>query len=492
MILMDFHEMEASRIVSGIRKCEFSARDVVSDCIARMRALEPSLNAIITPLAEEALARAECIDGVVSSGGDPGPLCGVPVIVKDNMCMRGVRTTCGSRILGNWKPPYDATIVELLEKAGAVVIGKSNMDEFAMGSSTEHSAFGPTSNPRDTDRVPGGSSGGSAASVAAGYAPISLGSDTGGSIRQPAAFCGVHGLKPTYGLVSRWGLVAFASSLDQIGPFARSVSDMALVMDVIARYDPRDSTCRPGERPGYRESIKAPSAGGKRVGMVREFRGGALDPDLERSLEKTASMLASSGAEIVDVSLPISAVYGLPCYYIIAPAEASSNLARFDGVRYGMREEASDLVSQFLKTRSVGFGEEVQRRILTGTFALSSGYYDAYYLLAMKVRRRICAEFTRAFEGADIILMPATPSLPFLKGELIDDPISMYMSDVFTLPVNLAGLPGMTVSTGTNSSGLPLSVQLVAPRLGDARLLELAAVIENSVGQPKVASGGVS
>ncbi|MDO9508018.1 MAG: Asp-tRNA(Asn)/Glu-tRNA(Gln) amidotransferase subunit GatA [Thermovirgaceae bacterium] len=488
---MLFHEMEASSIASGIREGEFTAKDVVVDCLARMRALEPVLNALITPLSENALAKAVGIDAAVSSGKDPGSLCGVPVVIKDNMCARGVRTTCGSRILGDWKPPYDATVVDLLEKAGAVVIGKSNMDEFAMGSSTEHSAFGPTSNPRDTDRVPGGSSGGSAASVAAGYAPIALGSDTGGSIRQPAAFCGIHGLKPTYGLVSRWGLVAFASSLDQIGPFARSVSDIALVMDTIARYDPRDSTCRPGDRPGYRESIKAPTVRGKRVGIVREFQGGSLDPDLGRSIENTASMLASSGAEIVDVSLPESAAYGLPCYYIIAPAEASSNLARFDGVRYGLREDAADLITQFIRTRSKGFGEEVQRRILTGTFALSSGYYDAYYLLALKVRRRICVEFADAFEAADVILMPATPSLPFRKGELIDDPISMYMSDVFTLPVNLAGLPGMTVSTGMNDSGLPLSVQLVAPRWEDSRLLEFAAVIEAWAGRPGVASGGV-
>ncbi len=488
---MIFHEMEASRIASGIRDGEFTARDVVGDCLARMQALEPVLNALITPLSEKAIAKAESIDKAVSSGKSPGPLGGVPVVVKDNMCTRGVRTTCGSRILGDWKPPYDATVIELLEKAGAVVIGKSNMDEFAMGSSTEHSAFGPASNPRDTDRVPGGSSGGSAASVAAGYVPIALGSDTGGSIRQPAAFCGVHGLKPTYGLVSRWGLVAFASSLDQIGPFARSVSDMALVMDVIASYDHKDSTCRPGGRPVFSESIKEPSVKGKKVGIVREFQNGTLDGDIERSIENTASMLSSSGAEIVDISLPESAAYGLPCYYIIAPAEASSNLARFDGVRYGLREEAPDLISQFLRTRSAGFGEEVQRRILTGTFALSSGYYDAYYLLALKVRRRICVEFTQAFEAADVILMPATPSLPFRKGEFIDDPISMYMSDVFTLPVNLAGLPGMTVSTGMNASGLPLSVQIVAPRWADSRLLEFAAVIEAWAGRPGISSGGV-
>lgn len=488
---MNFHEMEASRIASGVRCGEFRAVDVISDCIERINLLEPSINALITPLEEKALAAASDVDSSVISGKDPGLLCGVPVVVKDNMCTRGIRTTCGSRILGDWRPPYDAAAVEFLRNAGAVILGKSNMDEFAMGSSTEHSAFGPTSNPRDITRVPGGSSGGSAASVAAGYAPISLGSDTGGSIRQPAAFCGVHGIKPTYGLVSRRGLVAFASSLDQIGPFARSVKDIALVLDVIARHDPGDSTCSPGDRPSYSNSVKDPSVRGKRVGLVREFRGGALDRDIERSMDAAASMLASSGAEIVDVSLGVSAEFGLPCYYIIAPAEASSNLARFDGVRYGMREEASDLVSQFIRTRSSGFGEEVKRRILTGTFALSSGYYDAYYLLALKVRRRICSEFAAAFRAADIILMPATPTLPFGKGELVDDPISMYMSDVFTLPVNLAGLPGMTLSTGTTSSGLPLGVQLVAPRFQEADLLEFAAVAEAFFGRPGIASGGV-
>ncbi|HRV71199.1 MAG TPA: Asp-tRNA(Asn)/Glu-tRNA(Gln) amidotransferase subunit GatA [Thermovirgaceae bacterium] len=487
---MAFNEMDAARIASGIREAEFSAREVIQSSISRIRSLEPTLNAIITPLFEEALSRADRVDRIISEGGNPGPLGGVPVVVKDNMCMKGIPTTCGSRILEGWKPPYDASVVSSLEEAGAVIIGKSNMDEFAMGSSTEHSAYGPTSNPRDTGRVPGGSSGGSAASVAAGYVPIALGSDTGGSIRQPAAFCGVHGLKPTYGLVSRWGLVAFASSLDQIGPFARSISDMALVLDVISNNDPRDSTCSSSERPSFSDCIKDPSVRGKKVGIVREFIGGSLDPSLKGAIEKTASMLEASGAEIVDVALPMSGEYGLPCYYIIAPAEASSNLSRFDGVRYGMRAEASDLITQYIKTRGSGFGEEVQRRILTGTFALSSGYYDAYYLLALKVRRLICSEFARAFERADVILMPASPTLPFRKGELVDDPISMYMSDVFTLPVNLAGLPGITVFTGFEGSGLPLGVQLVAPRFQDSRLLEFAGVIESWAGRPGISPGG--
>lgn len=487
---MRYELMDASSIASAVTRGEVSAVEAVSASLDRIGSLEPRLNALITVMEERALERAAYVDGQVASGCDPGPLAGVPVVVKDNMCTRGVRTTCGSRILGDWKPPYDAAVVELFEKAGAVIVGKSNMDEFAMGSSTEHSYFGPASNPRDISRVPGGSSGGSAASAAAGYVPIALGSDTGGSIRQPAAFCGVHGLKPTYGMVSRWGLVAFASSLDQIGPFGRSVGDIALAMDVISSHDPRDSTCSRRERPSFRDGASSPAVKGMRIGIVREFLEGPLDPSLKRSIEGTASVLVSSGCAMVEVSLEESASFGLPCYYIIAPAEASSNLARFDGVRYGFREEAPDLVSQFTRTRSSGFGEEVKRRILTGTFVLSSGYYDAYYLTALKVRKRICEEFDRAFRSVDVILMPVAPSLPFRKGDLLDDPISMYMSDVFTLPVNLAGLPGMTVFTGLEPSGLPTSVQLVAPRWQDRRLVECAAVIEERFGCPPVAEGG--
>ncbi len=488
---MKFDGLDASQTASAVAKGELSAVDVVTASLQRIKRLEPQLNALITVMEHEALERAALLDLKVASGGDPGPLAGVPVIVKDNMCTHGVRTTCGSRMLEKWIPPYDASVVGYLQCAGAVIIGKSNMDEFAMGSSTEHSAFGPTSNPIDTSRVPGGSSGGSAASVAAGYVPLALGSDTGGSIRQPAAFCGVHGLKPTYGLVSRWGLVAFASSLDQIGPFSRSVADIALAMDVIAVPDPRDPTCRRGERPSFRNLVENPDLKGTRIGVVREFLGDSLHPDLRQAISEAESFLASSGCGIVDISLADSASFGLPCYYIIAPAEASSNLARFDGVRYGHREDAENLVCQYTRTRASGFGEEVKRRILTGTFALSSGYYDAYYLTALKARKKISDEFERAFSSADIILMPATPSLPFRKGELMDDPISMYMSDVFTLPVNLAGLPGMTVYAGLNAEGLPLSVQIVAPRWEDSRLINCAAILEQYFGRPSSAMGGV-
>ncbi|MGB4209176.1 MAG: Asp-tRNA(Asn)/Glu-tRNA(Gln) amidotransferase subunit GatA [Thermovirgaceae bacterium] len=487
---MSREPMGAAAIASAVAGRECLAVEVVSASLERIAAQEPRLNALITVMADRALERAARIDGLVASGSDPGPLAGVPVVVKDNLCTRGVRTTCGSRMLENWKPPYDAAVVEMLQGAGAVIVGKSNMDEFAMGSSSEHSRFGPVSNPRDPSRVPGGSSGGSAASVAAGYVPIALGSDTGGSIRQPAAFCGVHGFKPTYGSVSRWGLVAFASSLDQVGPFSRSVVDMALTMDVIYGCDPRDSTSREGERPRFIEGALNPSIKGMRIGVVREFREGSLEQPLTKAIEDAALALGESGCALAEVTLEESVAFGLPCYYIISPAEASSNLARFDGTRYGLRMDAPDFVSQLFLTRNVGFGDEVKRRILTGSFVLSSGYYDAFYATALKVRKKICAEFDRAFASVDVILMPTVPSLPFRKGDFDDDPVGMYKSDLFTLPVNLAGLPGMTVFTGLERSGLPTSVQIVAPRWQDQRLIECAAVIEEKFGRPPVAAGG--
>ena len=486
---MKSESMDAAVIASAVagRKC--SAVEVVSASLERITAQEPRLNALITVMADRALERAAFIDRQVASGGDPGPLAGVPVVVKDNLCTLGVRTTCGSRMLENWNPPYDADVVEMLERAGSVIVGKSNMDEFAMGSTSEHSCFGPVSNPRDLSRVPGGSSGGSAASVAAGYVPIALGSDTGGSIRQPAAFCGVHGLKPTYGAVSRWGLVAFASSLDQVGPFSRSVVDMALTMDVIYGRDPRDSTSNERGRPRFSERALNPSVRGMRVGIVREFREGVLEQPLAKAIEDAALALGESGCTMADVSLEESVTFGLPCYYIISPAEASSNLARFDGTRYGLRKDGPDFVSQLQRTRGAGFGDEVKRRILTGSFVLSSGYYDAFYTTALKVRKKICAEFDRIFASVDVILMPTVPSFPFRKGDFDGDPVGMYKSDLFTLPVNLAGLPGMTVFTGLERSGLPTSVQLVAPRWQDQRLIECAAVIEEKFGRPPVATG---
>lgn len=478
----------AVEIAAAVRRGEVSVTEMVKASLEVIERKEPMVKALLTVMRVEALSRAKALDEALARGEDIGPLGGVPVIVKDNMCTEGVRTTCASRILEDWVPPYDATVVRLLEEAGAVIIGKANMDEFAMGSSTEHSAFMATSNPWDFSRVPGGSSGGSAAAAAAGYAPITLGSDTGGSIRQPGAFCGVYGLKPTYGMVSRFGLIAYASSLDQIGPFARTVEDLALCMNVIARPDPHDATCSHRERPDFLEALKVEDLKGKKVGLVKEFAEYDIDPEIREAMDRTRQALEAKGAEIVEVSLPTIG-YVLPAYYIIAPAEASSNLARFDGVKYGIREEAGSLMDLYLKTRGRGFGPEVKRRILTGTYVLSSGYYDAYYNRALKVKKVVTREFDRAFGEVDMLLMPASPTLPFKKGENVDDPLKMYMVDVFTLPMNLAGLPGLSVNTGYTAEGLPLGVQLIGPRWGESTLLGAANVLEKVFGVPRIAGG---
>lgn len=485
---MDLCTRSATEIARAIREGEFSVRHVVEAFLEVIERKESMVNALLTLNRVEALSRAQALDEALARGEDIGPLGGVPVIVKDNMCTEGIRTTCASRILEDWVPPYDASVVRFLEEAGAVILGKANMDEFAMGSSTEHSAFMVTSNPWDFTRVPGGSSGGSAAAAAAGYAPLTLGSDTGGSIRQPGAFCGVYGFKPTYGLVSRFGLVAYASSLDQIGPFARTVEDLALCLNVISRPDPRDATCSHRARPDYLEALKTEDLKGKKVGLVREFAEYDIDPEIRSAMEKTRKVLEEKGAEIVDVSLPTIG-YVLPAYYIIAPAEASSNLARFDGVRYGLSQEANSLLDLYLKTRGKGFGPEVKRRILTGTYVLSSGYYDAYYNRALKVKKVVTREFDRAFDEVDLLLMPASPTLPFKKGENMDDPLKMYMTDVFTLPMNLAGLPGLSVNTGYTEEGLPLGVQLIGPRWGEMAILGAANVLEKVFGVPEIAGG---
>lgn len=487
---MDLYTLSANEISRKVRSGEISALEAVRSSLERIEAQEKDLNALITRVDERALEKAQEVDNMIAAGEDPGLLAGVPVVIKDNMCVKGIRTTCASRILGEWKPPYTATAVSELEKEGAIVLAKANMDEFAMGSSTEHSAFGPCSNPWDRDRVPGGSSGGSAASVAAGYAPIALGSDTGGSIRQPAAFCGTCGLKPTYGLVSRWGLVAFASSLDQIGPFARSIDDIALALQVISKPDPGDSTCSPLERPDYLSALDQASLKGKKIGLVKEFLDYDVDPEIRGSVEKAIEIARTEGAEIVEVSLPAMIRYGLATYYIIAPAEASSNLARYDGVRYGISSEAEDLIELYLKTRRTGFGEEVKRRILTGTYVLSSGYYDAYYLTAQKVRQIMKNEFKEAFSKVDAIFMPTAPTPAFKKGELLNDPIQMYMADVFTLPINMAGLPGLSINAGYSNSGLPLGVQLIGPKWGEMQLLATASILEKSFGKALIAGGG--
>jgi aspartyl-tRNA(Asn)/glutamyl-tRNA(Gln) amidotransferase subunit A len=406
-------------------------------------------------------------------------LAGVPVAVKDNLCIRGVPTTCSSKILAGWRPPYTATAVERMVAAGAIVIGKTNLDEFAMGSSTENSAFGPTRNPHDPSRVPGGSSGGSAAAVAAGFAPLALGSDTGGSIRQPAALCGVVGAKSTYGTVSRYGLVAFASSLDQVGPFALTVGDAALLLDVIAGPDPRDSTSIPTPFAPV-SPVVASGVQGLRVGLIEELvEAQGVQPEVRAAVERAAAALELAGATVGRVKVP-STEYGLAAYYLIAPAEASSNLARYDGVRYGMRVDEADLATMNASTRDAGFGAEVKRRIMLGTYALSAGYYDAYYGQAQRVRTLIIRDFARAYEEFDVLLSPTAPTVAFPLGEKSADPLAMYLSDVCTIPTNLAGHAAMSVPFGEGKGGLPIGVQVLAPALGEAAMFRTAAVLEGA------------
>ena len=402
----------------------------------------------------------------------------MPVALKDNMCTRGVATTCSSKILEGWLPPYDATVVRRLTAAGAIVIGKTNLDEFAMGSSTENSAFGPTRNPHDISRVPGGSSGGSAAAVAAGFAPLGFGSDTGGSIRQPAALCGVVGVKTTYGAVSRYGLVAFASSLDQIGPFSTTVDDAALALEVIAGHDPMDSTSIPEPFPRLREVLDR-GVEGLRVGRITDLPSGA-DPDVIERLEAAFDALGAAGAKIVDVEVP-AFTYGLTAYYLIAPAEASSNLARYDGVRYGLRVDAPDTNAMYMATRHEGFGAEVKRRIMLGTYALSAGYYDAYYGKALRVRRLISDDFARAYEHADVLLTPTSPTVAFPVGAKTDNPLAMYLCDTYTIPSNLSGHPGMSVPFGTGADDLPVGVQVLASTRGEPTMFQVAAELERAM-----------
>jgi aspartyl-tRNA(Asn)/glutamyl-tRNA(Gln) amidotransferase subunit A len=465
----------ALEIARDVRGGARSAREVVEEHLAAIAFREGELHAFNLVLADEARARADEVDRRVAAGEDPGPLAGVPVAVKDNLCTRGVPTTCSSRILDGWRPPYDATVVTRLREAGAVLVGKTNMDEFAMGSSTENSAFGPTRNPRDPSRVPGGSSGGSAAAVAAGFAAVALGSDTGGSIRQPAALCGVVGLKPTYGLVSRYGLVAFASSLDQIGPLGATVADAALALEVIAGHDPADSTSIPQPPPAL-AGVLSDGVDGLRIGIVRELMGG-IDADVAARVAAAAAALEAAGAKVDEASVPALGL-GLSAYYLIATAEASSNLARYDGVRYGLRVDGEDITAMYGATRAAGFGAEVKRRIMLGTYALSAGYYDAYYGQAQRVRTLVIRDFEAAYASYDLLLTPTTPSTAFLLGAKTDNPLAMYLSDVCTIPSNLAGHPAVSVPYGTGDDGLPVGVQLLAPALGEATMLRAAAVLE--------------
>ncbi len=454
----------ARAIAVAVRTGERSARAVTEAALADVAARDDGIHAFLTVLRDEALAAADAVDAIVAAGGDPGPLAGVPIALKDNLCTRGIVTTCGSKILDGWRPPYDATVVDLLHRAGGIALGKTNMDEFAMGSSTENSAFGPTRNPHDTDKVPGGSSGGSAAAVAAGFVPLSLGSDTGGSIRQPAALCGVVGMKPTYGRVSRYGLVAFASSLDQIGPFARTVEDAALLYDVMAGHDPLDSTSLPVDAPSTLETLEH-GVEGVRVGVCGDLIEGCA-PDVRARVQQAAEALSAAGAKVEEVSVPEFA-FGLSAYYLIAPAEASSNLARYDGVRYGLRIDAEDAAAMNTATRTAGFGDEVKRRIMLGA-------------QAQRVRTMVMQAFDRAYTSFDVLLGATAPSTAFGIGELVDDPMSMYMNDICTIPSNLAGHPAVSVPFGSGDDGLPVGVQVLAPALAEALLLRVAWVLESA------------
>jgi aspartyl-tRNA(Asn)/glutamyl-tRNA(Gln) amidotransferase subunit A len=464
-------------IAAAVRGGDRPAADVVDEHLAAIEAREAEIHAFNLVLGEEARHAAVAIDRRVAAGEDPGPLAGVPIALKDNLCTEGIPTTCSSRILEGWRPPYDATVVERLADAGAIVIGKTNLDEFAMGSSTENSAFGPTRNPHDTSRVPGGSSGGSAAAVAAGFAGLGLGSDTGGSIRQPAALCGVVGMKPTYGRVSRYGLVAFASSLDQIGPLSRTVADAALLYQAIAGHDPRDATSIP-------EPVADVSAGlaegvaGMRVGVVTELcEAEGIQADVIGRVRQAIDALEGAGAKVEEVSVP-AVVYGLTAYYLINPAEASSNLARYDGVRYGLRVDAPTTGEMYDRTRTAGFGAEVERRIMLGTYALSAGYYDAFYGKAQRVRTLIIRDLDAAYERFDVLVGPTAPSTAFPFGAKTADPLTMYLNDVCTIPSNLSGHPAISIPFGTGDDGLPVGVQVMAPALGEAAMFRAAAAVE--------------
>lgn len=468
--------LSVSAVGELLRQRKLSSVELTEQTLRRIEETEPRIHAFLTVCREEALAQAREADRRRAQGED-GPLLGVPVALKDVIVTRGIRTTAASRILEHYVPPYDATVVERLRAAGAVCLGKLNCDEFAMGSSTENSAFGPTRNPWDPSRVPGGSSGGSAAAVAAGQCFASLGSDTGGSIRQPAACCGIVGLKPTYGRVSRYGLIAYASSLDQIGPMTRTVPDAAILLEAIAGWDRADATSSTAEVPKYYAQL-APLVQDLRIGLPREFFGAGLQAEIREAIDACVRLLEKNGASVREVSLPHSA-YAVPTYYMIATAEASSNLARFDGVRYGLRVgEEGGLQAMYSLTRSRGFGAEVKRRIMLGTYALSAGYYDAYYLKALKVRTLIRRDFEQAYERVDLLLTPTTPTTAFRLGEKVDDPLQMYLSDVYTISANLAGLPAISLRCGFDAGGLPIGLQLIGRDFDEQTLLNVAYLIE--------------
>jgi aspartyl-tRNA(Asn)/glutamyl-tRNA(Gln) amidotransferase subunit A len=473
---MKLNELAAHEIHSLLKKKEVSVVEIVDAVLARIDKVDDRLNAFITVNDVEARQQARQIDEEISRGREILPLTGIPVAVKDSICIKGMKTTCASRILDNFYPPYDATVIEKMREAGMIFIGKTNMDEFAMGSSTENSCFGPTRNPLNPDTVPGGSSGGSAAAVAAGEATLALGSDTGGSIRQPAAFCGVVGLKPTYGLISRFGLVAFASSLDQIGPITRDVRDCSLLMNLICGHDPRDSTSVAINIPDYTDSLLNDVRGVK-IGIPIEYFGEGVDREVAEAIERATELLGKYGAIIERVSLPHTE-YAIATYYLIATAEASSNLARYDGVSYGQRQNCDNALEMYEKTREAGFGDEVKRRIMLGTYVLSAGYYETYYLKAQQVRALIRDDFKKAFQKFDCLLTPTSPTTAFRIGEKIDDPLKMYLSDIFTAPVNLAGLPAISIPCALDSSGSAIGLQLIAKPFNEEMLLRVAYTFE--------------
>ena len=467
--------LEESR--GAIDKGDITPSDLTNDVLQRISGVEEKVRAYVTVNSEEALIQAKAAGERLKKGGKQA-LTGIPIAIKDNICTEGVRTTCSSKILENFIPPYESSVTEKLKESGYILIGKTNLDEFAMGSSTENSAFGHTRNPWDISRVPGGSSGGSAAAVAADMCIAALGSDTGGSIRQPAAFCGVVGLKPTYGRVSRYGLVAFASSLDQIGPITKTVKDSAILLNIISGHDPYDSTSANLPVPDY-TSVLGESIKGIKIGIPKEFFAKGLDSEVEDSVKKAVKELESLGALPVEISLPHTG-YAVAVYYILATSEASSNLARYDGVKYGLRVEGEDLLDMYMKTREAGFGAEVKRRIILGTYALSSGYYDAYYKKAQQVRTLIKQDFDKAFEKVDAIVTPTTPTPAFKAGEKTDDPLQMYLADIFTISVNLAGVPGISIPCGFTSDNLPIGLQIIGKHFDEETILKISYAYEQS------------
>ncbi len=476
---MEWHKFSLTMQLEMLEKGEIKSLDLTQALLNRIKEKDSKIKAFLKVTEEQALSAAEKADRRREKG-EKGPLLGLPLAIKDNICTKGIPTTCASKILSNFIPPFDATVIEKLKACGAVILGKTNLDEFAMGSSTENSAFFPTKNPWDLERVPGGSSGGSAAAVAAGFCAGALGSDTGGSIRQPASFCGVVGLKPTYGRVSRYGLVAFASSLDQIGPITRTVKDAALLLQYLAGHDPKDSTSAPKEVPDYLGALKM-DLREKKVGVPKEYLGEGLEEEVKEKLKESLQIFKEElGLEVKEVSLPHTP-YAVATYYIIAPAEASSNLARYDGVKYGLRVEAPDLIEMYKKTRSQGFGPEVKRRIMIGTYALSAGYYDAYYKKASQVRTLIVQDFQKAFKEVDFIISPVAPSPAFKIGERVDDPLKMYLSDIYTISVNLAGIVGLSLPCGFSQKGLPIGLQIMGPHFSEPQVLALGHQFEEIV-----------